>query len=96
MGVVQMLSTVSSGKSPRLTFFPNGISLSHRTSIKTPLSDRLAYESLREDELISSTLHRQLQEGLARLLADLFWIGLKTSSELLSEREFPRWAYCKQ
>lgn len=65
MGVVQMLSTVSSGKSPRLTFFPNGTALSHRTSIKSRLSDRLAYESLREDELISSTLHRQLQEGLA-------------------------------
>lgn len=65
-----MLFTVSSGKSPGLTFFPNGIALSHCTSIKTPLSDRLAYESLREDELISSNL----QEGLALLLAVSFWI----------------------
>jgi len=56
-----MLFTVSSGKSPRLTFFPNEIALSHCTSIKIPLSDRLAYESQREDELISSNL----QEGLA-------------------------------
>lgn len=73
MGVVQMLFTVSSGESPGLTFFPNGIALSQRTSIKTSLSDRLAHERLREDELISSKSHRKLQEGLARLLTELLW-----------------------
>ncbi len=64
-GCVQMLFTVSSGESPGLTFFTKGIALSQRTSIKTSLSDRLAYERLGEDELISLNSHRKLQEGLA-------------------------------
>lgn len=61
MGVVQMLFAVSSGDNPGLTFFPNGIALSHHTS---SLSDHQAYERLKENELISSNSHRKLQEGL--------------------------------